>query len=111
MSGIITHPARAEGFANPWRVVAGAVAGLTICNGPVLFFTSGVFLKPIAVDMDWGRSAVSFALSLATLLSAVATPLLGRMMGSAHEMDKMPSSAFCRVFLGQRRGARRWESI
>ena len=75
-----THPARVARFANPWRVVAGAVAGLTVCNGPVLFFTSGVFLKPIAADMHWQRSTVSFALSLATLLSALATPILGRMM-------------------------------
>jgi MFS family permease len=75
-----THPASVARFANPWRVVAGAVAGLTVCNGPVLFFTSGVFLKPIAADMDWQRSTVSFALSLASLLSALATPILGRMM-------------------------------
>ena len=75
-----THPASVARFANPWRVVAGAVAGLTVCNGPVLFFTSGVFLKPIAADMHWQRSTVSFALSLATFLSALATPILGRMM-------------------------------
>ena len=37
-------------------MVAGAVAGLTVCNGPVLFFTSGVFLKPIAADTHWQRS-------------------------------------------------------
>jgi MFS family permease len=78
--GAATHPARVARFENPWRVVAGAFAGLTVCQGPVLFFTSGVFLKPIAADMQWQRSTVSFALSLATLLSALATPILGRMM-------------------------------
>jgi predicted MFS family arabinose efflux permease len=72
--------ARAARFANPWRVVAGAVAGLTVCNGPVLFLTSGVLLKPIAADMHWQRSTVSFALSLAAFVSALATPALGRMM-------------------------------
>jgi MFS family permease len=80
MSGAATCSTRAARCANPWWVVAGAVAGLTVCNGPVLFFTSGVFLKPIAADMQWQRSTVSFALSLATLLSAVATPIFGRMM-------------------------------
>ena len=80
MSGAATCSASTARFANPWRVVAGAVAGLTVCNGPVLFFTSGVFLKPIAADMHWQRSTVSFALSLATFLSAVATPILGRIM-------------------------------
>ena len=80
MSGAATCPARAGRLADPWRVVAGAIAGLTVCNGPVLFFTSGVFLKPIAADMHWQRSTVSFALSLAVLLSALATPILGGMM-------------------------------
>ena len=80
MKGCAIPPARAAPLVNPWRVVAGAVVGLTVCNGPVLFFTSGVFLKPIAADMQWQRSTVSFALSLATFLSAVATPILGRIM-------------------------------
>jgi hypothetical protein len=31
--------------------------------------------------------------------------------GRPHETDKMPSSVFCRVFLGQRRGGRRLESM
>ena len=80
MSNAVAYPATTARSTNPWCVVAGAVVGLTVCNGPVLFFTSGVFLKPIAADMQWQRSTVSFALSFATLLSAVATPLLGRMM-------------------------------
>jgi MFS family permease len=80
VSSAATHPARVARFANPWRVVVGAVAGLTVCNGPVLFFTSGVFLKPVSAEMHWQRSTVSFGLSLATFLSALATPILGRMM-------------------------------
>jgi MFS family permease len=63
-----------------WRVVSGAVAGLIVCNGPLMFFTSGVFLKPIAADMQWPRSTVSFGLSLAGFLTAVTTPFLGRAM-------------------------------
>ena len=37
-------------FTNPWWVVVGAVTGLFVCNGPVLGFTFGVFLKPIMAD-------------------------------------------------------------
>lgn len=80
MRGAATHPAGAKRLADHWGLVAGAVAGLTVCNGPVLFFTAGVFLKPIAADMHWARSTVSFALSFAVFLSAVATPVFGRMM-------------------------------
>jgi MFS family permease len=67
-------------FANPWWVVAGAVCGLFVCNGPVLGFTFGVFLKPIMADTGWQRSSVSFALSVGGIFSAVAVPVLGRMM-------------------------------
>jgi predicted MFS family arabinose efflux permease len=67
-------------FTNPWWVVVGAVSGLFVCNGPVLGFTFGVFLKPIAADTGWQRSGVSFALSVGGILSALAVPVLGRMM-------------------------------
>jgi predicted MFS family arabinose efflux permease len=80
VTGAATHPAGAKRLADRWGLVAGAVAGLMVCNGPVLFFTAGVFLKPIAADMHWARSTVSFALSFAVFLSAVATPVVGRMM-------------------------------
>jgi predicted MFS family arabinose efflux permease len=67
-------------FTNPWWVVVGAVTGLFVCNGPVLGFTFGVFLKPIMADTGWDRGAVSFALSVGGILSALAVPVLGRMM-------------------------------
>src|SRR5207302_500223 len=68
------------GFTNPWWVVVGAVGGLVVCNGPVLGFTFGVFLKPIMADMGWQRGTASFALSLGGVCSALTVPVLGRMM-------------------------------
>jgi predicted MFS family arabinose efflux permease len=68
------------GFTNPWWVVVGAVSGLCVCNGPVLGFTFGVFLKPIMADMGWQRSTASFALSFGGVCSALMVPVLGRMM-------------------------------
>src|SRR6516165_8068483 len=67
-------------FTNPWWVVVGAVGGLTVCNGPVLGFTFGVFLKPIMADMGWQRGTASFALSFGGICSALTVPVLGRMM-------------------------------
>jgi MFS family permease len=67
-------------FTNPWWVVVGSVTGLFVCNGPVLAFTFGVFLKPIMADTGWQRSSVSFALSIGGIFSAIAVPILGRMM-------------------------------
>ena len=67
-------------FTNPWWVVVGAVTGLFVCNGPILGFTFGVFLKPIMADTGWQRATASFALSFGGILSAIAVPVLGRMM-------------------------------
>ena len=60
--------------------VVGAVTGLFVCNGPVLGFTFGVFLKPIMADTGWMRSTTSFALSVGGILGAIAVPVLGHMM-------------------------------
>ncbi len=67
-------------FKNPWWVVVGAVIGLFVCNGPVLGFTFGVFLKPIMADMGWTRGTASFALSFGGIFSALAVPVIGHMM-------------------------------
>jgi MFS family permease len=67
-------------FRNPWWVVFGGVTGLIVCNGPVLAFTFGVFLKPIMADMGWQRGTASFALAVGEFLAAFAVPVYGRMM-------------------------------
>jgi MFS family permease len=67
-------------FTNPWWVVVGAVTGLFVCNGPVLGFTFGVFLKPIMTDMGWDRGVASAALSSGHITSALAVPVLGYFM-------------------------------
>jgi predicted MFS family arabinose efflux permease len=67
-------------FTNPWWVVVGAVSGLVVCNGPVLAFTFGVFLKPLMADMGWDRAEASFALSFGGIFSALMVPVFGWMM-------------------------------
>jgi MFS family permease len=67
-------------FRNPWWVVVGAVSGLFVCNGPVLSFTFGVFLKPIMADMGWQRGTASFALAVGGVASALMVPPIGWMM-------------------------------
>jgi len=67
-------------FNNPWWVVVGSVGGLFVCNGPVLAFTFGVFLKPLMADMDWSRAEASFALSFGGIFSALMVPVFGWLM-------------------------------
>src|SRR5204863_362241 len=67
-------------FKNPWWVVVGAVTGLFVCNGPVLSFTFGVFLKPIMADMGAQRGTVSLAFGIGGICSALMVPVLSWMM-------------------------------
>jgi predicted MFS family arabinose efflux permease len=67
-------------FGSPWWVVAGAVTGLVVCNGPVMAFTFGVFLQPLMSDMGWDRGTASFALSFGGIFSALMVPVFGWMM-------------------------------
>lgn len=67
-------------FKNPWWVVVGSVTGLFVCNGPLLAYSFGVFLKPIMADMGWQRSTASGALATGEFLAALAVPFYGQMM-------------------------------
>ena len=67
-------------FSNPWWVVGGAVTGLFVCNGPVLAFTFGVFLKPIMADMGAQRGTVSMVFGIGGVCSSLMVPVLGWMM-------------------------------
>jgi len=79
-SQTVREDAMRAGFRNPWWVVVGSVTGLFVCNGPVLAYTFGVFLKPIMADMGWQRGTASFALSFGEFVGAFTVPVLGWMM-------------------------------
>ena len=65
-------------FRNPWWVVLGATLGLTVANGPVVFFTFGLFLGPITAEFGWNRATFSSSLLVGHTLAAVAYPFMGR---------------------------------
>ena len=64
-------------FANRWLVVAASVFGLLVGSGPVLIFSSGVFLKPVSAELGITRGDLSSAVFLAAICTAVACPVLG----------------------------------
>jgi MFS family permease len=67
-------------FANRWLVVAASVCGLLVGSGPILIFTSGVFLKPVSAELGITRGDLSSALFLAAVCTAVTCPLLGGLL-------------------------------
>jgi MFS family permease len=64
-------------FANRWLVVAASVCGLLVGSGPILIFSSGVFLKPVSAELGITRGDLSSALFLAAICTAIACPILG----------------------------------
>src|SRR6185437_15056849 len=60
-----------------WRVVVGALLGSAVGAAPIMVISFGVFLKPVSAQFGWDRSVLSAGLTLAVVLNAVSTPMLG----------------------------------
>jgi predicted MFS family arabinose efflux permease len=58
-------------------VVLGSTLSLIVSNGPILFFTFAVFLKPISDQLGWSRGEVSLAVTAGLFLGGFATPFAG----------------------------------
>jgi predicted MFS family arabinose efflux permease len=63
---------------SPWWVVFGATLGLVVANGPIVFFTFGLFLGPITGEFHWDRATFSSSLLVGHTLAALAYPFMGR---------------------------------
>jgi predicted MFS family arabinose efflux permease len=64
--------------SSQWPIVIASTVALVVGNGPVLLFTFGVFLKPIAEQMDWSRGTMSLGVAIALTFAGLMTPLVGR---------------------------------
>ena len=67
---------RAPRFFYGFHVVTACFFILFLCWGMVLN-TFPIFVKPMTVDMNWGRGALSLALLMGSVGSALAAPLAG----------------------------------
>ena len=65
---------------SPWWIVFASVLGLLVGNGPIMQFTFGVLLPPIAAEFGWARGTVSSAIVTGLLMTGIATPLVGRLV-------------------------------
>ncbi len=63
-----------------WWVVCAALVGMIVSQGPVLVFTFGIFMKPLAAEFGWSRSQISLALTFAILSAAFFTPWVGKLV-------------------------------
>ena len=65
-------------MTNPWWVVFGSTLGLIVGNGPIVFFTFGLFLGPVTKEFGWDRATFSSSLLVGHGCAAAAYPFLGR---------------------------------
>ncbi len=63
----------------------GSALGAGVSHNTVALLSFGLFLKPLAAEFGWGRAQISFAVTLATLVIAVGTPLLGHVIDRTGE--------------------------
>jgi MFS family permease len=49
-----------------------------VANGPIVFFTFGLFLGPITTEFGWDRATFSSSLLVGHTLAAIAYPFMGR---------------------------------
>jgi MFS family permease len=57
-----------------------SVLGLIVAQGPINAFSSAVFLKPVTEGLGISRGTFSSGLLLSTVLSAIAGPIVGRLI-------------------------------
>jgi MFS family permease len=67
-------------FTSPWWIVVGSVLGLLFSVGPVIQFSFGAFLLPVAKSLGVDRATLSLALLLSLCASGLAVPLVGRLV-------------------------------
>jgi MFS family permease len=64
-------------FANRWLVVIASLLGLLVGSGPILIFSSGVFLRPVTAELGITRGDLTAGVLLATFFTALACPIVG----------------------------------
>jgi len=69
-----------NGRRNRWWIVVAAILSLIVGQGSINVFAAGVFLKPVAQELGFGRGAISTAIGLSSLVTALALPFFGRLV-------------------------------
>ena len=68
--------ARRSGAAG-WRVVLASLSGIAFGVTGLFFYSTGIFLKPVAGEFGWNRAAASAVPLIAALALAITAPFVG----------------------------------
>ncbi len=67
-------------FENRWWMVVASTLAMIVGAGPITVFAAGVFLKPVAQELGFGRGEISTAIGLSSVIIALAIPFYGRLL-------------------------------
>ena len=67
-------------FKNRWWIVIASAVALIFSSGSIQLFSASLFIKPITADLGLGRGTLSTAFGIHFVLSAIATPVFGRLI-------------------------------
>jgi MFS family permease len=70
----------ANGLRNRWWIVAASVIGLAFSQGSINLYCFGLFLKPIGDDLGLNRGTLSLGVLCSSVICALATPVVGRLI-------------------------------
>ena len=70
----------ADRITRGWVIVLAAVLGVMVSFGSLVIFSFGVFIKPLSRQFGWNRGEISLGFTLAALMIAVFSPLIGRVV-------------------------------
>ena len=65
---------------NRWWIVFTTFTAGIVSSGAIMVFATGVYLKPVGQELHFGRGVFSSALGLANILTAIALPMVGRLI-------------------------------
>ncbi|UPJ48390.1 MFS transporter [Bradyrhizobium sp. 200] len=66
-----------------WRgrnVILGCLVGMTMSFTSIFFYSSGLFLKPLAAEFGWTRGAASLGVLIPMLTAGLLSPFSGRLV-------------------------------
>jgi MFS family permease len=63
-----------------WRVVLAAFFGVLAGFGTLVFYTFGLFIKPLTAEFGWSREAVSGAFGVSSMSIALFSPAAGHLL-------------------------------
>lgn len=66
--------------ANRWWTVVASMLAMMVGAGPITVFAAGVFLKPVAQELGFGRGEISTAIGLSSVMIALGIPFYGRLL-------------------------------